>query len=154
MGANYAPIVDALLESPNPIIRYKATVYLKGVNPSDKKALTLRTAILDSAIARELIADLKSADPASRDGIVTIYLTLRYLADIDYPTGDRSLIPYRDNVHAWLRRLEADYEGPLYIRDKYRVHGSFHGNVIHSSIVLGIDKRAGQTNLRFGDSRR
>jgi hypothetical protein len=63
---------------------------------------------------------------------------LRYLADIDYPPGDQSLIPFRDHVHRWLRALEVQYDGPLFIRDKYRVHGSFHANAIYASIVLGL----------------
>ncbi|MBV7333408.1 hypothetical protein KFU94_35270 [Chloroflexi bacterium TSY] len=37
-----------------------------------------------------------------------------------------------------LLSLEVEYDGPLFIRDKYRVHGSFHANAIYASIVLGI----------------
>jgi hypothetical protein len=66
----------------------------------------------------------------------TAYHTFRYLADIGYPTGDKSLAPHRDKVYAWLRELETAYDGPLFIQDKYRVHGSFHGNALHWSILL------------------
>lgn len=38
--------------------------------------------------------------------MATIYLTFRYLADIDYPPGDDRLIPYRDHVYRWLRAYE------------------------------------------------
>ncbi len=138
MARDYAAIVDALAESPNPIIRYKASVRLKGTRPSSKKAQALRAAIGNSPIARTLLSDLEAADCGTREGIATVYHTLRYLADIEYPAGDRSLTSHRDEVHAWLRRLENEYDGPLLIRDKHRVHASFHGNAIHAAIVLGI----------------
>lgn len=81
------------------------------------------------------------SDPNTRDGNSTIYLTLRYLADIDYPPGDRSLVGFRDVVYGWLHRLERDYDDKLFIRDKYRVHGSFHANAIYASVVLGLANR-------------
>ena len=68
----------------------------------------------------------------------TIYLTFRYLADIDYPPGDDQLVPYRDHVYRWLRRLEREYDGPLFIRGTHRVHASFHANAIYASVVLGL----------------
>lgn len=98
----------------------------------------LRESIKDSPIAQGLLQDLATSDPANRRGMSTIYLTFRYLADLDYPPGDASLIPFRDDVYRWLRRLEAQYDGLLFIRDKYRVHGSFHANAIHASIVLDL----------------
>ena len=38
----------------------------------------------------------------------------------------------------WLRGLEREYDGPLFIRGKHRVHGSFHANAIYASVVLGL----------------
>ena len=98
----------------------------------------LRDDIADSPIARGLLADLDMSDPNDRDGMSTIYLTFRYLADIDYPPGDDQLVPYRDHVYRWLRRLEREYDGPLFIRGTHRVHASFHANAIYASVVLGL----------------
>jgi hypothetical protein len=134
----YSEIVDLLSESTNPIIRYKSSLNLQGADPNDSRMRALREEIKDSPIAQGLLADLAMSDASTRSGRSTIYDTFKYLADIDYPAGDESLLPFRDVVYGWLRRLEKDYDGPLYIRDKYRVHGSFHGNAIYASVVLGI----------------
>jgi hypothetical protein len=99
---------------------------------------SLRGDIADSPIAQGLLADLAVSDPDDGMGMATIYLTFRFLAEIDYPPGDDQLVPYRDLVYRWLRRIERDYDGPLFIRGTYRVHGSFHGNAIFASVVLGL----------------
>jgi hypothetical protein len=134
-------IIAGVSESTNAIIRYRFRRYVLGDDPEGAEMRRLRTSIRDSAVARGLLQDLTTADPSDRNGMSTIYLTFRYLADIDYPPGDRSLIPYRDQVYGWLHSLEAQYDGPLLIRGKYRVHGSFHANAIYASVVLGIANR-------------
>jgi hypothetical protein len=134
----YAEVLGRLGSSESPIIRYKTQVYVHGRDPNSKPMRSLRDDIADSDIAKGLRADLEMSDPGERAGLNTIYLAIRYLADIDYPPGDASLEPYRDQVYEWLRRLEQQYDGPLFIRDKYRVHGSFHGNAIYASVVLGL----------------
>jgi hypothetical protein len=135
---DYRAVLDQLAGSDNPIVRYKAEVYVNGLDPKTRTMRSLRKEIADSQIAQGLRADLEMSDPDERAGMSTIYLTFRYLADIDYPPGDASLEPYRDLVYRWLRRLEQQYDGPLHIRDRYRVHGSFHGNAIYASVVLGL----------------
>jgi len=138
MSQAYEDIIAQLEESTNPIIQYKLKRYVHGVDPEMAEMLRLRESIKHSAIAVGLLQDLVTSDPAERRGMSTIYLTFRYLADIDYPPGDKSLIPFRDHVYRWLRSLEAQYDGPLFIRDKYRVHGSFHANAVYASIVLDL----------------
>lgn len=134
----YDEIIGQLEASENPIVQYKLKRYVQGWDPEREEMVALRRSIKDSRIAAALRADLAASDPEDRHGMSTIYLTFRYLADIDYPPGDESLIPFRDCVYRWLRRLEAEYDGRLFIRDKYRVHGSFHANAIYASIVLGL----------------
>lgn len=138
MSHSHGDLLARLNGSTNPIIRYKLRRYILGIDPEADEMLELRESIKDSPIARALLQDLAESDPADRDGISTIYLTFRYLADIDYPPGDKSLAPYRDHVYRWLREQEAQYDGPLFIRGKYRVHGSFHANAVYASIVLGL----------------
>jgi len=134
-------IIDRLEASTNPIIRYKLERYVCGGDPNAAATKRLRESIKQTYIASGLLQDLAASNPADRPGMSTIYLTFRYLADIDYPPGDQLLVSYRDHVYRWLRRLEAQYDGPLFIRDKYRVHGSFHANAVYASIVLGLANR-------------
>lgn len=131
---SYAALAAALGEAEDPIVRCKAKRRLATEAASDAD----RAAIADSPIAQGLLADLEASDPDDREGMSTIYLTLRYLAEIDHPQGDERLVPYCDHVHRWLRRLEREYDGPLFIRGTHRVHASFHGNAIHASVALGL----------------
>ena len=126
MTEQYAALAAAVVDSDDPIVRYKARRYLDGADPTSAAMQRLRDDIADSPIAQGLLADLDMSDPNDRDGMSTIYLTFRYLAEIDYPPGDDQLVPYRDHVYRWLRGLEREYDGPLFIRGTHRVHGSFH----------------------------
>jgi hypothetical protein len=138
MTEQYAALAAAAVDSDDPIVRYKARRYLDGADPTTTAMQRLRDDIADSPIARGLLADLEMSKPNDREGMSTIYLTFRYLADIDYPPGDDRLVPYRDHVYRWLRRLEREYDGPLFIRGTHRVHGSFHANTIYASLALGL----------------
>ncbi|HIG39446.1 MAG: hypothetical protein ABGY96_04345 [bacterium] len=141
MNHQFSGIIDQLNNSTNPIIRYKTRIHLHGYEPDEPTVRRLREEIRDSSIAQNLLADMAMNNVGNRDGMATIYATLKYLADIDYPPGDDSLNPYRDHVYHWLHDLEKEYDGPLFIRDKYRVHGSFHGNALYASTVLGISNQ-------------
>ena len=138
MTEQHAALTAAVADSDDPIVRYKARRYLDGADPASASMRRLRDDIADSPIARGLLADLAISNPNDREGMSTIYLTLRYLAEIDYPPGDDQLVPYRDHVYRWLRGLEREYDGPLFIRGTHRVHGSFHANAIYASVVLGL----------------
>jgi len=138
MSEQYAALAAAVANSDDAIARYKAARYLPGAAQTSTVMQQLREKIAESPIAQGLLQDLRMSDPNSRVGMSTIYLTLRYLAEIDYPTGDDRLVPYRDHVYRWLRDLEREYDGPLLIRGTHRVHASFHGNAIYASVVLGL----------------
>jgi hypothetical protein len=120
MSEQHAALAAAIVDADDPIVRYKARRYLDGADPASATLQTLRGHIAASPIARGLLADLEASDPTDRQGMSTIYLTFRYLADIDYPPGDDRLVPYRDHVYRWLRLLEGAYDGPLFIRGTHR----------------------------------
>jgi hypothetical protein len=126
MTEQYAALTAAAVDADDPIVRYKARRHLDGADPTSAPMRRLRDDIADSPIARGLLADLETSDPNDRDGMSTIYITFRYLADIDYPPGDDQLVPYRDHVYRWVRRHEREYDGPLLIRGTHRVHASVH----------------------------
>jgi hypothetical protein len=138
MSAQHTALAATVVDSDNPIVRYKARRYLDGADPTSAAMQRLQDEIADSPIARGLLADLDMSDPADRQGMSKICLTFRDLADIDYPPGDDRLGPYRDHVYRWLRVLEREYDGPLFIRGKHRVHASFHANAIYASVALGL----------------
>src|SRR5262245_48163599 len=138
MAEQYAALAAAVAESDDPIVRYKASRYLDGADPASAEVQRLREDIAGSPIARGLLADLGMSDPRDINGLTTMYLTFRYLADIDYPPGDDQLIPYRDHVYGWLRWQAGQLEAPLYIRGTQPVHASHHANATSASVVLGL----------------
>ncbi len=135
--SRYQSVVDRIVESESAIGRYKALVHVVGVDQAHPDVVRARLEIRLSPIARALLSDVTTEEPAHRAGFSGTYMTLRHLADVEYPAGDTALLPYRDHVYAWLRSEEQRCD-ELFIKGKFRVHGSFHGNAIYSSIALGL----------------
>lgn len=153
MGDRYGSVVEAVRQVDDPIVAYRFGRHVEGRDPSSADLQGHRERIADTPLARGLLDDLAMLDPSDPAAGSPISLTLRYLAEIDYPPGDAELTPYREAAHAWLRRLEHDYDGKLLIRDRHRVHASFHANVIHADVALGLaddetDRRA-ENLLRY-----
>jgi hypothetical protein len=69
--------------------------------------------------------------------------TLYSLAEIDYPRGDKSLLPIRDQIYNWLfEEKHLKYPRSLLIpgqEDRFRRCASQEGNAIWYSIKLGLD---------------
>lgn len=103
------PIVDALLRSVEPSVRYRVRTGVLGEENTSPSIRALRAAIRESPRVRALLAR-RNADGR----IPPFHHTYRKwagahwvfaaLADIGYPPGDRTLIPLRDQVFEfWLR---------------------------------------------------
>lgn len=106
------PIVKKLLSSSHPSIVLQTRLHVLG-EPEDSPAIALlREEVRRSALARSLLAR------RSADGTIQTYparhqthpyqkwqgphWTLYSLAEIGYPSGDRSLAPMRDQFYTWL----------------------------------------------------
>ncbi len=155
------PIVDRLLSSREPSVRWKVRVHVLGESPTSRAVRTLQREIRDSPRARRL---LSGRDAAGRLGPVgNVYdkwsgalWVMASLADLGYPAGDRSLLPVRDQVlDHWLAphyraEFEATTKAASYrekavpvIRGRHRRCASQHSNALASVVVLGLaDSRA------------
>jgi hypothetical protein len=150
-------IVNALLKSEEPSIRWKTRVHVLGEDRDSKTVRALQEEIRHSPRVRAL---LSRSEQLGRAGTArTVYYkwqglhwVLASLADLGYPTGDESLHPIRDR---WLgpsyfrefeaRTKEASYRerGVPVMRGRYRRCASQQGNALYSLITLGIaDERA------------
>jgi hypothetical protein len=100
------PIVKKLLFSSNPTIRYKTFRLLLDkleISPEMKK---LKQSIRNSVMAERLLSHRRN------DGTIMDahpyqkwqgpHWTLYSLAEIEYPQGDRSLLPVRNQIYNWL----------------------------------------------------
>lgn len=142
------PIIKRLISSSNPVIRYKAKRLLLGNPEKNPEMIQLRQSIRQSVMARKLLSHRES------DGTINTHAyrkwqgphwTLYSLAEIDYPSGDKSLLAMLDQVYNWLlddKHLE--YPQSLLIpgqEEHFRRCASQEGNAIWYSIKLGIDDK-------------
>lgn len=141
-----APIVKKLLSSRNPSVVYKTRLYILEDSAGSRSMKDLQRRIKSSTMAKKLLHHRR------RDG--TIYTspyrkwqgphwTLFSLAQIEYPKGDGSLIPMRDQMLDWLFAKEhLEFPRSLLIpgqEKRFRRCASQEGNAIWYCMKLGLE---------------
>jgi hypothetical protein len=150
-------LVQRLLASPEPAIRYRVHV---GILDEDPQARSVRR-LQDEIKGCERVARLLAG--RDRDGRLLrgrdvyakwqgAHWTLGALAELGYPPGDETLKPIRDQVlECWLdERYYEEFEarstaqayagrGVPLIQDRYRSHGSQQGLALESITRLGLE---------------
>jgi len=153
-------IIDDLLASEEPLIRWKARVNVLGEDPASPSMRALQADVRESPQVRRLLerhvgAAAERAPPAYAKWQGARWV-LHALADLGNPAGDPALEPLRDRVvEAWLDPLyyldvEVATKADAYkvramplMDGRYRAHGSQHGNALLAVIRLGlVDDRA------------
>lgn len=143
----YAKIIDRLLTSENPFIRYKVRVNVMDDDPSGRAIGALRREMKNAPVAQTLLAEQDKNGRIAHHPYkkwIGSHWVLAQLADLDYPPGDKRLLPLRDQVlGVWLSRYHVD-RVPV-IDGRARRCGSQEGNALYSIIKLGLDDgRSGQ----------
>ncbi len=141
-----------LAASDDAVVAYQARVRALGVPESDPSVSALRAAIAGSPRARALLSG------RAPDGTIRLnpyakfqgpHWTLVCLAQIDYPPGDRELLPLKHQVDAWLASREhlRPARTVRYPEQPERVRrcASQEGNAIWTALRLGLvdDRTAG-----------
>jgi hypothetical protein len=157
-GGVHGPIVDMLLASAEPSVRWKVRTQVLDEAPDCAGIIELRTEIRGSERVRQLLAPCLSA---GRPGVYAkwqgVHWVLAALADLGYPPGDTALHPLREQVLAtWLDEsyyveFEATAKPAAYrqrgvpvMRGRYRRCASQQGNALLFLITLGLaDSRCG-----------
>ncbi len=154
-------VVEQLMASEDPCVRYRALVDVRGAPPACPEARQLRETIRSSFRVKQLLS-LRSPDgrmPGVYDKYTGAHWVLADLADIGYPPEDASLAPLRDQVYeTWLapahtreRIVEREAVGyksrpgvPI-IDGRARRCASQEGNALYATLALGLaDERADQ----------
>lgn len=149
-------LVNALLKSAEPSIRWKTRVHVLADDRDSKAARALQEEIRRSPRVRAL---LSRREQRGRPGTARqvyykwqgLHWVVASLADLGYPEGDRSLHPIRDRLmEFWLgpsyfkefvaRTRAASYgrSGVPLMSGRYRRCASQQGNALFSLITLGI----------------
>ena len=154
---NTKSIINQLLNSDEPSIRWKTRVNVLGESPDSPKIKKLQLEIKNSPRVKALLAHKNSKgkiiSPRSvYDKWQGAHWILASLADIGYPAGDKSLFTARDQIlDCWLsdyyyKEFEVQSKEKSYLKagvpvmnGRYRRCGSQQGNALYALLKLGLD---------------
>lgn len=154
----HAAIVDTLLTSAEPSIRWKVRTRVLDEAPDDPGVIALRDEIRSGERVQRLLAPCLSAvRPGTYAKWQGAHWVLAALADLGYPPGDAALQPLREQLlDAWLDEsyfveFEAFTKSAAYRRQgvpvmhgRYRRCASQQGNALRVLVALGLaDDRCG-----------
>lgn len=146
--------IYSLLNSPDPALRYRAS--LLSQDPTSADLLSLQAEIKNSPTVTFLLSE------RTPGGIIPhhayrkwdgAHWVLAALADLHYPPGDQSLLPLREQQMDWLLSPEHTQRfKERTLAERVRMHPSQEANAIYSQIKLGIvDDRIDQIVQRLYD---
>jgi hypothetical protein len=133
-------IIDKLLNSNEPSVRYKVLVNVLGEKPNSTKIRKFQEEIKSSPRVKLLLSERGKNGEIPYHPYKKWYGThwvLATLADIGYPAGDKSLIPLREQVLNWLFS-EKHQEHIKLINGRTRRCASQEGNALYSLLTLGL----------------
>jgi hypothetical protein len=154
---SHAAVIERLLESDEPSIRWKVRVNVLGMDRDSGEIQALENEIKQSARVKALLqhVDASGILQGSRsvyDKWQGAHWVLMTLADIGYPRGDRALYPMADDVlKTWLaprffNEFVTERKAEVYGRDavpvmegRHRTCTSQQGNALYSLLRLGLE---------------
>jgi hypothetical protein len=145
-------MLDTLLASPEPSIRWKIRTQVLGEAPDSAGIVALRQEIRRSERVRRLLAPFSAPSrPGAYSKWQGAHWALAALADLGYPSGDPDLHPLRDQVlDTWLdasyyTEFEATAKSAAYRRPgvpvmqgRHRRCASQQGNALWFLLTLGL----------------
>ena len=133
-------VIDNLLNSDEPSIRFKVWTNVLGKGIDSDKIKKLQQEIKSSPRVKQLLLE------RDKSGKIPFHpykkwcgahWVLTSLADIGYPPGDEDLIPLREQVYEWL--LSEKHEKRIKsINGRVRRCASQEGNALFSLLTLGL----------------
>ena len=145
-------VVDQLLNSEDPSIRYKVRRHFLDHDPDSAEIRKLRLEIKESPRVRKMLSERDERDRIPYNPYAKWYgshWVLAQLADIGYPPGDETLIPMGEQVLDWLLG-EKHWKTIKTINGRTRRCASQEGNALYALLSLGLaDERADELASRL-----
>lgn len=145
-------IVDELLNSAEPSVRFKVMVNVLGSDPESAQLKRLRQEIKRAPRVKTLLSERDEEGNIPHHPYAKWYgahWVLADLADIGYPPGDESLVVLREQVYKWLFG-ESHQRGIKTIAGRVRRCASQEGNAVYSLLTLGLaDDRTDELAARL-----
>jgi hypothetical protein len=144
--------IRLLLESKEPILRWKMINHVLERPSSSAEYQQARTDLGDSPFLQRLLCDINedgSIPYHPYDKWFGAHWILSILADLGYPQGDVSLKPLLEQSYSWL--LSEEHEKHIStINGRVRRCSSQEGNCVYYSVALGLaDERTEQLAARL-----
>jgi len=133
-------VVDSLLNSQDPAVRYKVTVNVLGHDPGEAAVRQLRQEIKASPQALALLAQVdppSNMPPGPYRKWTGAHWVLVDLADMGYPPGDQALLPLRQQIYDWLFG-EKHQQQITTVNGRVRRCASQEGNALFYLLALGL----------------
>ncbi len=133
-------IIDQLLGSADPSIRYKVSVGALGVDPESEEMRTLRFEIKGSKRVSLLLSERNEKGEIPYHPYTKWYgahWVLADLADIGYPSSDQELVPLREQVYRWLFG-RSHTKRIISLEGRIRRCASQEGNALFALLALGL----------------
>lgn len=152
-------IINNLLNSSEPSIRFKTLVNVVGEDPSSSKMKKIQEEIRNSPRVKTLLSSRNSkGEIISKRSVYDkwqgAHWVMASLADIGYPPEDESLTPVKEQVlNFWLDEFyykefevakQTDcykHEGVPLMQGRYRRCASQQGNALYFLLKLGLDDK-------------
>ncbi|MEP0827622.1 MAG: hypothetical protein HRF51_03795 [bacterium] len=148
------PIFNLLLNSSDPSVKFKTLKYLLGSRDNCGSVSRLQKEIVDSLRVRRLLSKRNKKGEIAVHPYAKWYgahWVLVALSNLEYPPGDHSLLPLRNQVYDWLFSPQHSKNIRL-IKGLTRRCASQEGNAVFSTLRLGIaDKRTDELAARLAE---
>jgi len=134
-------IVEKLLNSNEPSVRFKVLVNVLGKNGNSDEIKKLQQKIKYSLRVKKLLSVRDKSGKIPYNPYCKWYgahWIMPMLAELGYPPGDTSLIPIRDQVYNCWLSPEHIKKVPI-INGRSRRCGSQEGNALYAILTLGLD---------------
>jgi hypothetical protein len=142
-------IIDTLLKSDEPSVRWKVRTLVLGEDPDSPGIRTLRAEIRRSSRARALIDGQAAENRGTYVKWTGRHWVLISLADLGYPPGDPELVPVAEKtMKTWLaptyfaeyetNRRETGRSGVPVMRGRHRRCASQQGGALLAAVRLGL----------------
>ncbi len=133
MNSSRLQVMNQLRSSEEPSIRYSVAVSLDHENPNSSEMRELQEEIRNSPRVQSLLSNVKGVYNKWQGA----HWVLSLLAELNYPSGDDSLLPLCDQVYNWL--FSPKFINSIKtINGKVRRCASQEGNAIYYSHKLGL----------------
>lgn len=146
------PLVQILLGSSQPAIRYKTLVNVLGYERDAGEVLEAQSAIPNCLLVHTLLSEQDDTGQIPHHPYAKwrgAHWVLACLADLGYPPGDTALQPLMEQVYAWLLGRQHT-QSIKTIDGRVRRCASMEGNALYASLCLGLaDERSEELAARL-----